>query len=86
MSTNVIYNWTSVGVISLMAVFQGSTWLTELITARKYPEYPVYQERVGKFLPKVFGRGVGDLGREMEQIEGKHVDGKGEGKKAQRKN
>lgn len=36
----------------LMTVFQGSTWLTERITARKYPEYSAYQKYVGTFVPK----------------------------------
>ncbi|KAH7555226.1 hypothetical protein BM1_06849 [Bipolaris maydis] len=31
---------------------EGSTWLTELLSAGKYPEYKVYQERVSMFLPK----------------------------------
>ena len=33
-------------------LFQGSTWLTELITAGKYPEYSTYQQLVGRFVPK----------------------------------
>lgn len=33
-------------------IFQSSTWLTELITAGKYPEYADYQDAVGTFLPK----------------------------------
>lgn len=33
-------------------LFQGSTWLTELITAGKYPEYSMYQQKVGRFAPK----------------------------------
>lgn len=33
-------------------LFQGSTWLTELITAGKYPEYATYQKQVGRFAPK----------------------------------
>jgi hypothetical protein len=36
-----------------LILFQASTWLTELLSAGKYPEYKVYQERVGKFLPKM---------------------------------
>lgn len=37
-------------------LFQASTWFTELVTAGKYPDYKLYQKRVGKFLPK-----LGDL-------------------------
>jgi steroid 5-alpha reductase family enzyme len=46
-------NWTFAGAISYLLLFQGSTWLTELITAQKYPEYKEYQRLVGKFLPLV---------------------------------
>lgn len=35
-----------------LLLFQASTWFTEMITANKYSEYKVYQERVSKFLPK----------------------------------
>lgn len=45
-------NWSFAGAFGYLLLFQGSTWLTELISAGKYPEYKVYQERVGKFLPK----------------------------------
>ncbi|KAF2125691.1 DUF1295-domain-containing protein [Dothidotthia symphoricarpi CBS 119687] len=44
-------NWTFAGAFSYLILFQGSTWLTELLSAGKYPEYKVYQQRVGKFLP-----------------------------------
>lgn len=45
-------NWSFAGAFGYLILFQSSTWLTELISAGKYPEYKVYQERVGKFLPK----------------------------------
>ncbi|KAJ4361827.1 hypothetical protein N0V83_010768 [Neocucurbitaria cava] len=45
-------NWTGAGAFGYLILFQASTWLTELLSAGKYPEYKVYQERVGKFLPK----------------------------------
>lgn len=57
--TAVLYNWTAVGAVSYLVLFQGSTWFTELLTARKYPEYKEYQKRVGRFLPR-FGRGFSD--------------------------
>ncbi|KAF5627384.1 DUF1295 domain protein [Fusarium tjaetaba] len=44
--------YTFTGAAALILLFQGSTWLTELITAGKYTEYPSYQEQVGMFLPK----------------------------------
>jgi steroid 5-alpha reductase family enzyme len=55
--TTTLYNWTAVGMFSYMLVFQGSTPLTEWISGSKYPEYKVYQQRVGKFLPKLIGKG-----------------------------
>ncbi|KAF7551601.1 hypothetical protein G7046_g7672 [Stylonectria norvegica] len=53
-SSNNLYNWTATGSIALILLFQGSTWLTELITAGKYREYPLYQKHVGMFLPSSF--------------------------------
>ena len=50
--TGALYNWTGIGALCYLLLFQGSTWLTELITARKYPEYVEYQQRVSKFIPK----------------------------------
>ncbi|KAJ5266705.1 hypothetical protein N7478_009513 [Penicillium angulare] len=44
--------WTGLGVAGLLAIFQGSTRLTESITAAKYPEYSEYQARVGRFFPR----------------------------------
>lgn len=51
--TDTVYNYTAVGVILYCAVFQGSTTLTEAISARKYPEYSEYQRLVGRFVPKL---------------------------------
>jgi steroid 5-alpha reductase family enzyme len=63
--TGTWFNWTAIGAISYLGVFAGSTPLTEDISAGKYLEYRVYQERVGRFLPKVFGKGWDE--KEMEQ-------------------
>ncbi|CAG8961035.1 hypothetical protein HYFRA_00002575 [Hymenoscyphus fraxineus] len=52
-TTHVLYNWTFAGAMCYLILFQASTWFTELITARKYPEYEEYQRRVGKFIPKL---------------------------------
>ena len=40
-------------MIAYMCLFQASTWFTELISAKKYPEYQEYQRRVGKFYPNI---------------------------------
>lgn len=77
-------NWTFAGAFGYLILFQASTWLTELLSARKYPEYVVYQKRVGRFLPKVATKGMDSLctkevkaeERKPEEKETK-VDGKG---------
>jgi steroid 5-alpha reductase family enzyme len=46
-----LYSWLAVGPTFLIMLFQGSTWLTELITSGKYPEYREYQRSVGMFVP-----------------------------------
>ncbi|KAF1940311.1 hypothetical protein EJ02DRAFT_424079 [Clathrospora elynae] len=53
MESGTYVNWTGAGAFGYLILFQASTWLTELLSAGKYPEYKVYQERVGKFLPKI---------------------------------
>ncbi|KAK4668654.1 uncharacterized protein QC764_709270 [Podospora pseudoanserina] len=50
-ATRNLYSWAGVGPSFLIMLFQGSTWLTELITAGKYPEYKAYQRQVGMFAP-----------------------------------
>ncbi|RVX73186.1 hypothetical protein B0A52_02313 [Exophiala mesophila] len=50
-ASQTLYNWTGVGAFSYLCLFQGSTWLTELLSSQKYPDYKVYQRHVGKFLP-----------------------------------
>lgn len=50
-ASKTLYNWLAVGPVFLLMLFQGSTWLTELITSGKYPEYRQYQRRVGMFIP-----------------------------------
>jgi len=60
-TSNVLYNWTFLGAISYIMLFQASTWFTELISSQKYPEYKEYQQRVGKFLPKMSSELPGDF-------------------------
>ena len=52
MESQTYVNWTFAGAFAYLMLFQASTWLTELLSSRKYPEYKVYQQRVGRFLPK----------------------------------
>ena len=51
--TGVYYNWSFIGAGAYLILFQASTWLTELLSKRKYPDYAEYQQRVGRFLPKL---------------------------------
>ncbi|KAF8470585.1 hypothetical protein BDZ91DRAFT_840794 [Kalaharituber pfeilii] len=45
--TDTIYNYTVLGPLALCAVFQGSTWLTEKISASKYPSMPIISDSWG---------------------------------------
>jgi hypothetical protein len=47
--------------MSYLILFQASTWFTELITSEKYEDYPEYQQRVGKFIPKLISDLPGDF-------------------------
>ncbi|OJJ51341.1 hypothetical protein ASPZODRAFT_87589 [Penicilliopsis zonata CBS 506.65] len=51
--TQTYVNWTGIGVLGYLLIFQGSTPLTESISAAKYPEYVEYQARVGRFIPRL---------------------------------
>lgn len=51
-----------VGPAVYLALFQGSTYLTESISMRKYPEYKEYKRRVGMFIPRAFRLTVSDVG------------------------
>lgn len=52
LKSHVIFNWSGIGALCYVALFQASTTLTEKITASKYPEYAEYQNVIGKFIPK----------------------------------
>lgn len=65
--TGSLYSWAGVGAMSYLILFQSSTWLTERITAGKYPEYKEYQKRVGKFLPKLSGESWDDYVEAQEK-------------------
>jgi len=51
-------NWSAIGALLLMLLFQGSVDLTERLTASKYPAYTDYQRRVPLFLPRPWRRRV----------------------------
>lgn len=44
-------NWTISGAVMLTLLFQGSTTLTEKISARKYPDYAEYQRTTSRLIP-----------------------------------
>jgi len=44
-------NWTIAGAVLLTSLFQGSTGLTEKISARKYPAYAEYQRTTSRLMP-----------------------------------
>ena len=44
-------NWTITGAILLTLLFQGSTGLTEKLSARKYPTYADYQKTTSRLMP-----------------------------------
>jgi len=46
-----LWNWTGLGAVAYLALFQASVRLTENISAEKYKEYKEYQKMVNKFVP-----------------------------------
>lgn len=47
-------NWTIAGCLLLVVLFQGSANLSESISAEKYIDYKVYQQKVPRFIPFLF--------------------------------
>lgn len=50
-ATSACLNWTITGTVLLTLLFQGSTPLTERITASKYPAYKIYQQKTSRLVP-----------------------------------
>jgi steroid 5-alpha reductase family enzyme len=48
------HNWSILGCTLLVLLFQGSGWLTELLTIQKYPKYEVYKNDVPLYLPSLW--------------------------------
>jgi steroid 5-alpha reductase family enzyme len=46
-----ILNWSVIGALLLMVLFQGSAALAEEISGGKYPEYEAYCKKVSLFIP-----------------------------------
>ena len=45
------FNWSLAGCLLLLILFQGSSNLSEDISASKYPEYKEYQKKTSRFIP-----------------------------------
>ncbi|KAI1659548.1 DUF1295-domain-containing protein [Daldinia decipiens] len=50
-ASKTLYSWAGLGPLFLIMIFQGSTWLTELISSGKYAEYKFYQRQVRAHIP-----------------------------------
>jgi len=68
-TTETMYNWTLVAPCPIYSYFQGSTWLTELLSANKYPEYKEYQQRVAKFIPRLSTNLPGNFSDQRAPVE-----------------
>lgn len=44
-------NYTIIGAVLLLLLFQGSTWLTEKISSEKYPLYKNYKQTTSRLIP-----------------------------------
>ncbi|ORZ14913.1 hypothetical protein BCR41DRAFT_354319 [Lobosporangium transversale] len=50
-----------VGAFTLTCLFQGSTLLTEFLTAKKYPSYKLYKKTTSRFIPLPAGTNLDEL-------------------------
>ena len=75
--TRQYFNWTGLGAAALIVLFQISTWLTELLSGRKYPEYKEYQKHVGMFVPTPWKGGFPST--RTSRVEGAAGGGTGSG-------
>ena len=68
-ASNTWLNWTVLGAVTYLGVFQGSTPITEAVTAGKYPEYKLYKARVGRFV-RALGKGwdEAEMAREAPKL------------------
>ena len=46
-----LFNWSIIGAILLIVLFQGSSALSEELSSSKYPEYSDYIKKVSRFFP-----------------------------------
>ncbi|KAG0365080.1 hypothetical protein BC939DRAFT_417260 [Gamsiella multidivaricata] len=55
-----------VGVANLTLLFQGSTWLTEYLTFKKYPTYKLYKKTTSRLIPLPAGTSLDELERKSQ--------------------
>ncbi|KAF9366356.1 hypothetical protein BGX34_004001 [Mortierella sp. NVP85] len=55
-----------VGAATLTTLFQGSTWLTEYLTSKKYPSYGLYKKTTSRLIPMPAGTSLDDLERKTQ--------------------
>jgi steroid 5-alpha reductase family enzyme len=48
---NGFFSWSIIGPLLLVFIFLGSSNLQESISAKKYPEYSNYVNKVSKYIP-----------------------------------
>eukprot|EP00762_Andalucia_godoyi_P001270 ANDGO_04810.mRNA.1 Uncharacterized protein C594.04c len=53
-------NWSALGALALIMLFQGSTTFTEQISVSKYPAYREYQKTTSRLIPWFAGRKLKD--------------------------
>lgn len=69
-ASGVWLNWTLVGPVLLILLFQGSTTYTESITKDKYPDYAQYQESTSRLIPWFPGNPLDDPGIVVDDASG----------------
>lgn len=52
-SSGKVLNWSMLGIVSLLVLFQGSGYFTELITLSRYPQYKRYMQTIPLYVPSV---------------------------------
>lgn len=55
-----------VGAVTLTCLFQGSTWLTEYLTSKKYPSYSLYRKTTSRLLPMPAGTSLDELEKKSQ--------------------
>jgi len=64
-----LMNWSIIGCLLLVSLFQGSGWFTEHLTLIKYPvKYAMYQKRVPLYVPRFFGNWTAAKGQETDPL------------------